>query len=58
MSMENDIYSAPLGMAGGGSNVIDEISQHSTTNPLIQCYLFDLQNQTHIINFWGSMLNT
>lgn len=38
--MENEMFSAPMG----------EIPQHSTPNPLIQCYSFDLNDQTRIMN--------
>lgn len=41
------MYIAPLDR---DSTVIGEISQHSTSNPLIQCYSSDLNNQSHIIN--------
>nr|KYP70344.1 Homeobox protein ATH1 [Cajanus cajan] len=37
-------------IAGRDATVTDEISQHSTSNPLIQCYSLDLNNQTNIIN--------
>ncbi|XP_020234077.1 uncharacterized protein LOC109814137 [Cajanus cajan] len=45
MLMETDMY-----IAGRDATVTDEISQHSTSNPLIQCYSLDLNNQTNIIN--------
>ncbi|KAL9313130.1 hypothetical protein ACSQ67_018582 [Phaseolus vulgaris] len=48
--MERDIYIAPLDISGRGATVIDEISQHSTSNPLIQCYSLDLNNQSHVMN--------
>ncbi|WVZ19277.1 hypothetical protein V8G54_006599 [Vigna mungo] len=48
--MERDMYIAPLEISGRGDTVIDEISQHPTSNPLIQCYSLDLNNQSHIIN--------
>ncbi|KOM42170.1 hypothetical protein LR48_Vigan04g236800 [Vigna angularis] len=44
------MYIAPLEISGRGATVIDEISQHPTSNPLIQCYSLDLNNQSHIIN--------
>jgi len=44
------MYIAPLEISGRGGTVIDEISHHSTSNPLIQCYSLDLNNQSHIIN--------
>ncbi|OIW14935.1 hypothetical protein TanjilG_30654 [Lupinus angustifolius] len=45
------MYNAPMNIYVRDSSVIDEISQHSTSNPLIQSYSFvDLNNQTHIIN--------
>ncbi|KAK7283207.1 hypothetical protein RIF29_12582 [Crotalaria pallida] len=50
MSMENGMYSAPLNISGRDSAVLDEISQHYSINPLIQCYSFDLNNQTRITN--------
>lgn len=48
--MENNMYSAPLDMAGQNSTVIEEITQHLAPKPLMQCYSFDLNNQCHIIN--------
>ncbi|XP_027332977.1 homeobox protein ATH1-like [Abrus precatorius] len=48
--MENDMYSAPLDMAGRNSNVIEGITQHFAPKPLIYCYSFDLNNQNPIIN--------
>ena len=48
--MESDMYTAALGISGRDARVIDEISQHSTSNPLVQCYSLDLNNQSHIIN--------
>ncbi|TKY74913.1 Homeobox protein ATH1 [Spatholobus suberectus] len=48
--METDMYIAPLDISGRDATVMDEISQHSTSNPLIQCYSLDLNNQSHIIN--------
>ncbi|RDX70389.1 Homeobox protein ATH1, partial [Mucuna pruriens] len=48
--MESDMYIAPLDISGRDATVIDEVSQHSTSNPLIQCYSLDLNNQSHIIN--------
>ncbi|XP_020224338.1 homeobox protein ATH1 isoform X1 [Cajanus cajan] len=44
MLMETDMY-----IAGRGATVTYEISQHSTSKPLIQCYSLDLNNKT-IIN--------
>ncbi|KAJ1430325.1 POX domain [Sesbania bispinosa] len=48
--MDNDMYISPLDISGRDSTVVDEISQHSTSNPLIQCYSFDLNDQSHLIN--------
>ncbi|KAE9586871.1 hypothetical protein Lal_00004592 [Lupinus albus] len=49
--METVMYNAPMNISGRYSAVIDEISQHSISNPLIQSYSFvDLNNQTHIIH--------
>ncbi|RDY14028.1 Homeobox protein ATH1, partial [Mucuna pruriens] len=48
--MENNIYSASLDMAGRNSTVIEEITQHLAPKPLICCYSFDLNDQSHIIN--------
>jgi hypothetical protein len=47
--MENGVYNVPMNMAGQISNVIEDITQHLTQKPLIQCYSFDLNNQ-NIIN--------
>ncbi|KAF7830478.1 homeobox protein ATH1-like [Senna tora] len=51
IQMENDMFSAPMGIMGGrSSGVIDhEIPQ--TPNPFnIQCYSFDLNDQTRIMS--------
>ncbi|KAH1124255.1 hypothetical protein GLYMA_06G051600v4 [Glycine max] len=48
--MESDMYTAALDISGREATVIDEISQHSASNPLIQCYSLDLNNQSHIIS--------
>ncbi|KAK7410134.1 hypothetical protein VNO78_00675 [Psophocarpus tetragonolobus] len=49
--VKSDMYIAPLDISGRDATVIiDEISQNSTPNPLIQCYSLDLNNQSHIIN--------
>nr|KYP72266.1 Homeobox protein ATH1 [Cajanus cajan] len=48
--MENNMYSAPLDMAGRISTAIEEITQHLAPKPLVHCYSFDLNNQSHIID--------
>ncbi|CAJ1973527.1 unnamed protein product [Sphenostylis stenocarpa] len=48
--MERNMYIAPLNISSRGATLIDEISHHSTSNPLSQCYSLDLNNQSHIIN--------
>ncbi|KAF1893509.1 hypothetical protein Lal_00001993 [Lupinus albus] len=51
MPMENGMYNIALNISGQDSAILEEISQHSTSNPLTQCYSFvDLNNQAHIIN--------
>ncbi|XP_019414950.1 PREDICTED: BEL1-like homeodomain protein 3 isoform X2 [Lupinus angustifolius] len=51
MPMENGMYNTALNIPGQDSAVLEEISQHSNSNPLTQCYSFvDLNNQAHIIN--------
>lgn len=48
--METVVYIAPPDISGRDTTVIDEISQHSTSNPLNQCYSLDLNNHSNIIN--------
>ncbi|XP_054797395.1 homeobox protein ATH1-like [Prosopis cineraria] len=48
MSMENDMFGAPMDMAGRSGTVIDEIPQ--TPNPVFQGYSFYHNDQTRIMN--------
>ncbi|KAI4337129.1 hypothetical protein L6164_015578 [Bauhinia variegata] len=48
MSMENDMFSASVEMAGTNSSVINP--QHPTPNPLVHCDPFDPNGQTRILN--------
>ncbi|KAK7321602.1 hypothetical protein VNO77_32410 [Canavalia gladiata] len=48
--MDNGMYSAPLDMADRNSSVVEEITPHLVPKPLIYCYSFDLNNQSHIID--------
>ncbi|TKY57958.1 Homeobox protein ATH1 [Spatholobus suberectus] len=48
--MENNMYTAPLDMAGRNSAVIEGITQHLAPKRVICCYSFDLNNQNPIIN--------